>query len=103
MASSKYEWSLGVPCQRNFFETAHAKGEQDGAGAHVKHAAAAAVISEGDKWYAKILCAADLYAFCCERLSRRADTSYAKARASFNQRFFYLVPEDALHVEPGGR
>jgi len=103
VASSKYEWSLGVPCQRNFFETAHAKGEQDGAGAHVKHAAAVAVISEGDKWYAKILCAADLYAFCCERLSRRADTSYAKARASFNQRFFYLVPEDALHEEPGGR
>ncbi|KAK3273400.1 hypothetical protein CYMTET_18364 [Cymbomonas tetramitiformis] len=102
VANSKYEWSLGVPCQRNFFETAHAKGEQDGAGAHVKHAAAVAVISEGDKWYARINCAADLHAFCCERLSRRADSSYAKARASFNQRFFYLVPEDALHEEAGG-
>eukprot|EP00854_Cymbomonas_tetramitiformis_P019498 gene19498-biopygen20125 len=38
VGNSKQAWSLGIPCQRNFFETAHAKGEQDGAGAHVKHA-----------------------------------------------------------------
>ncbi|KAK3263433.1 hypothetical protein CYMTET_27761 [Cymbomonas tetramitiformis] len=50
VGTSKMEWSLGIPCQRNFFETAHAKGEQDGAGAHLKHAAAVAVMSEGDKW-----------------------------------------------------
>ena len=102
VANSKREWVYGIPCQRNFFETAHAKGEQDGAGAHVKHAAAVAVISEGDKWYAKILCAADLYAFCCERLSHRADTTRLTQRSSFNKRFFYLVPEDALHEVEGG-
>ncbi|KAK3242956.1 hypothetical protein CYMTET_47384 [Cymbomonas tetramitiformis] len=102
VGNSKMEWSLGIPCQRNFFETAHAKGEQDGAGAHVKHAAAVAVISEGDKWYGKILCAADLYAFCVERLRTRADTSYTKSRAAFNQRFLYLVPEDATKEVAGG-
>lgn len=102
VATSKAEWHLGVPCQRNFFETAHAKGEQDAAGAHVKHAAATAVISEADKWYAKILDAKDLYNFCLDRLTRRADCSFAKARASFNARFFYFVPEDPLHEEEGG-
>ncbi|KAK3283296.1 hypothetical protein CYMTET_8999 [Cymbomonas tetramitiformis] len=102
VGKSKAEWYLGVPCQRNFFETAHAKGEQDAAGAHVKHAAATAVISEGDEFYANINCAPDLHRFCVARLSRPAPTTYMKSKVTFNARHFYLVPESPLHEEPGG-
>ena len=42
---------LGIPCQRNFFETSHARGEQDAMGVAVKHEASLAVMSTTDKWY----------------------------------------------------
>jgi len=35
---------FGFPIQRNYFETLHAKGEQDAAGSHVKQQASLAVI-----------------------------------------------------------
>ena len=37
---------LGFTIQRNFFETSHAKGEQDAAGSHVKQQASLAVVRE---------------------------------------------------------
>ena len=35
---------LGYSSQRNYFETSHAKGEQDAAGAHIKQKASLAVV-----------------------------------------------------------
>ena len=35
---------FGYPAQRNYFETSHAKGEQDAAGAHFKQKASLAVV-----------------------------------------------------------
>jgi len=35
---------FSFPIQRNYFETSHAKGEQDAAGSHVKQQASLAVI-----------------------------------------------------------
>ena len=46
--------------QRNYFETSHAKGEQDAAGAHVNQRAAMAVVQNE----ATIQSRHDLYSFC---------------------------------------
>ena len=35
---------FGYPAQHNYFETFHAKGEQDAAGAHIKQKASLAVV-----------------------------------------------------------
>ena len=89
------EWvrGLGIPCQRNFFETSHARGEQDAMGVAVKHEASLAVMSTTDKWYGKILTAKDLYEFCMERLQFAKDQG-SNRRSAFGQRFFFLVEGD---------
>ena len=35
---------FGYPAQRNYFETSHAKGEQDAPGAHIKQNVSLAVV-----------------------------------------------------------
>ena len=48
---------FGFPIRRNYFETSHAKGEQDAAGSHVKQQASLAVIrGRADITNAKQLC-----------------------------------------------
>ncbi|KAK3235570.1 hypothetical protein CYMTET_54225 [Cymbomonas tetramitiformis] len=88
------EWvrGLGIPCQRNFFETSHARGEQDAMGVAVKHEASLAVMATTDKWYGKILNARDLYEFCLERLQFAKDQG-SNRRSAFGQRFFFLVED----------
>ncbi len=89
------EWvrGLGIPCQRNFFETSHARGEQDAMGVAVKHEASLAVMSTTNKWYGKILTAKDLYDFCMEQLQFAKDQG-TNRRSAFGQRFFFLVEAD---------
>jgi hypothetical protein len=81
---------LGIPTIRNLFETAHARGEQDAMGVAVKHFASLAVMAVGGKWYGRILCAYDLWRFCCEELRKPAD-SVRNRGVKFNERFFFLV------------
>ena len=86
------EWvrGLGIPCQRNLFETAHARGEQDAMGVIVKHEASLAVMSTPDKWYGGITCARHLWQFCVERLQHSKDTAWNRG-SQFSKRFFFLV------------
>ena len=88
----EWERGLGIPCQRNFFETSHARGEQDAMGVAVKHEASLAVMATTDKWYGKILNARDLYEFCLERL-RFAKDQGSNRRSAFGKRFFFLVED----------
>ncbi|KAK3274177.1 hypothetical protein CYMTET_17622 [Cymbomonas tetramitiformis] len=86
------EWvrGLGIPCQRNLFETAHARGEQDAMGVIVKHEASLAVMAAPDKWYGGITCARHLWEFCIERLQDPKDTTWSRG-SQFCKRFFFLV------------
>lgn len=61
---------FGFKTIRNFYETSHAKGPQDGTGANVKHKADIAVI----KCQVIIRNAADLYEFCVENLQQPAQS-----------------------------
>ena len=47
---------FGFPIQRNYFETSHAKGEQDAAGSHVKKATLAVIRGRANITNAKQLC-----------------------------------------------
>ena len=74
---------FGYPTIRNYFETSHAKGPQDGAGANLKFKADMAVIRR----QAVIQNAADLYQFAQEKLK------VPSGKASLSQRVFFYVGE----------
>lgn len=74
---------FGYPTIRNYFETSHAKGPQDGAGANLKFKADMAVIRRQ-----KIIQnAVDLYEFAQEQLQVPSE------RASLSRRIFLYVEE----------
>ncbi|KAK3273900.1 hypothetical protein CYMTET_17887 [Cymbomonas tetramitiformis] len=97
--SAEWPRGLGIPTQRNFFETSHARGEQDAMGVAVKHEASLAVMSTTDKWHCKILDAKSLYEFCMERLQKPKDSARDRG-VQFGQRFFFLV--DGKDVDISG-
>ena len=71
---------FGYPAQRNYFETSHAKGEQDAAGAHIKQKASLAVVRRE----ATIQSAEQLCSFYHQVLLRlQAKKSDLRRRCSF--------------------
>ena len=85
-------WILGFPIQHNYFETSHAKGEQDAAGSHVKQQASLAVIhGRADITDAKQLCD-----HLTGNLSKPAQSSFPSrsTAVSLKRRLFFYVPEE---------
>ena len=85
--------SLGVPCCRNFFATAHAKGEQDSAGGLVKTACRRACFNKQSPWYNRIVDVDSMYEFCNAELTGPPSTRSGSrdARKTLNRMFFHLV------------
>ena len=75
---------FGFPTIRNYFETSHAKGPQDGAGANLKFQADMAVIRR----QTIIQNVADLYKFADENLK------VPREKATLSRRVFFYVPEN---------
>ncbi|EDO34354.1 predicted protein [Nematostella vectensis] len=95
---------FGYPIQRSFFETSHAKGEQDAAGSHVKQKTSQAVLRRK----AKINSAKDMYAYRVANFTEPAATSYAARRTAtqLTRRVFFYVPakgEGAVSRNRDGR
>ncbi|XP_048578932.1 uncharacterized protein LOC125560703 [Nematostella vectensis] len=95
---------FGYPIQRSFFETSHAKGEQDAAGSHVKQKTSQAVLRRK----AKINSAKDMYAYLVANFTEPAATSYAARRTAtqLTRRVFFYVPakgEGAVSRNRDGR
>ena len=91
MSQSDY----GYDTNREYFETAHAKGEQDSGGAHVKQKCAMAVIRQE----ATIGCARDMYEYLSQNFTQpmRSD-SEVKRRV-----FFYIegnIPRKGREFQP---
>ena len=80
---------FGYPIIRNYFETSHAKGPQDGAGANLKHMADSAIT----KRKVVIQNAEDLYKFAHTTLEDIAPARYAKDKRILKRRAFFYVPE----------
>ena len=80
---------FGVPTVRNYFETSHAKGPQDGAGANLKHKADMAVIRRETI----IQNAKDLFEFAKARLSLPSSTRFQSQVVKLKRRVFFFVPE----------
>ena len=83
---------FGFTIQRNFFETSHAKGEQDAAGSHVKQQASLAVV----RGTATITNAKDLCDHLTSHFSKPAQSSFpARSKSvSLNKRIFFYVPSE---------
>ena len=88
----------GFVTVRNYFETSHAKGPQDGAGADVKHKADMAVI----KQQVVIQNAHDLYSYAKENLSEPSSTRYKWQSIGLKRRIFNYV-EQHRRNRPGRR
>ena len=83
-----------MPCIRNFFGTAHAKGEQDSAGGLVKAAVRRACFNESNKKYFNQLVDVEaVYDFCIAELTGPPSSRAAShdARKTLNRMFFHLV------------
>lgn len=95
---------FGFPIQRNYFETSHAKGEQDAAGFHVKQQASLAVIrGRADITNAKQLCDHLTANFSLPAQSSFPSRSTA---VSLKRRLFFYVPaegEEAVSRHREGR
>jgi len=94
----------GYLMQRNFFETSHAKGEQDAAGSHIKQKVSQAVLRRT----AIIKDAKSMYDFLVENFSRPAASTFNARTKSvqLNQRVFFHVPlsgEGAVQRNRPGR
>ena len=72
---------------RNFYETSHAKGPQDGAGANLKHKADMAVIKE----QVIIQNAHDLYNFAEDKMKDPAPSRYQSENVALKRRIFFYV------------
>ena len=81
---------FGYLIQRNFFETSHAKGEQDAAGSHIKQKVGQAVLPRT----AVIKDAKTMYDFLLEHFSRPAASSFNAHSKSVqrNRHIFFHVP-----------
>ena len=83
---------FGFTIQRNYFETSHAKGEQDAAGSHVKQKASLAVVLGT----ARITNAKDLCDHLESHFSNPAWSSFPSRSksVSLNRRIFFYVLSD---------
>lgn len=81
---------FGFKVQRNFFETSHAKGEQDAAGSHVKQKVSQAVLRRT----AAIKSAKDMHTYLTESFTLPTASSFLSRTKSVNlkQRLFFYVP-----------
>ena len=95
---------FGFPIQRNYFETSHAKGEQDAAGSHVKQQTSLAVIrGRADITNAKQPCDHLTVNFSKPAQSSLPSRSTA---VSLKRRLFFYVPaegEEAVSRHREGR
>ena len=82
---------------RNYFETSHAKGPQDGAGANLKHKAEMEVIRRN----VRIQSAKDLYEFAMANLQEPAPTTYQASSVKLARRVFFYI--DKLDPRQSGR
>lgn len=80
----------------NFFETAHGKGEWDGAGAVVKRALTAEQIMNPAR---PLQNAAQVVSFLDEKYSRRVASSYNKSRLTPISRVFWHIEDDKVNHE----
>ena len=83
---------FGFPIQHNYFETSHAKGEQDAAGSHVKQQSTLVVIrGRADITHAKQLCD-----HLTVNFSKPAQSSFPSHSTvvSLKRRLFYYVPAE---------
>ncbi|XP_022801267.1 uncharacterized protein LOC111338965 [Stylophora pistillata] len=81
---------FGFPIQRNYFETSHAKGEQDAAGSHVKQKVSQAVLRRT----ATITSARSMHDFLVQHFSQPAPSSFSARTKSvqLKRRIFHFVP-----------
>ena len=81
---------FGCQFQRNFFETSHAKGEQDAAGSHIKQKVSQAMLNRT----AQIKSAESMHKFLTEKFSQPAMSSLtARTNAKgLKHRIFFYVP-----------
>ena len=80
---------FGFLTVRNYFETSHAKGPQDGAGASLKHKADMAVIRREDV----IQNANELFDFARANLSLASTTHFQSQVVKLKRRVFFFVSE----------
>ena len=78
---------FGYRTIRNYFETSHAKGPQDGAGANLKHKADMEVI----KRKVVIQNAKDLFSFAENNLKTPAPSRYQSENVQLKRRIFFYV------------
>lgn len=92
---------FSFPIQRNYFETSHAKGEQDAAGSHVKQQASLAVI----RGRANITNAKQLCDHLTANFSKPAQSFFpsCSTAVSLKRRLFFYVPADGEEVVPRHR
>lgn len=81
---------FGYKIQRNYFETSHAKGEQDAAGSHVKQKVSQAVLRRTTE----IKSAKRMHTYLSENFTLPSASSYLSRTKSVNlkQRIFFYVP-----------
>lgn len=94
----------GYLIQRNFFETSHAKGEQDAAGSHIKQKVSQAVLRRT----ATITNARSMHEFLLQSFSLPAASSFSSRANSVHlkRRIFFYVPasgEGAIQRNRPGR
>lgn len=80
---------FGFRTVRNYFETSHAKGSQDGAGANLKHKADMAVIRR----QVVIQNAHDLYNYAKENLTKPSSSRYKSQSVGLKWRVFFYVEQ----------
>ena len=86
---------FGYRMIRNYFETSHAKGPQDGAGANLRHKADMAVI-KGQEVIQK---AEDLYNFAQNNLKTPSPSRYQSENVQLKRRIFFFV--EKVNPDPG--
>ena len=81
---------FGFIIQRNYFETSHAKGEQDAAGSHVKQKVSQAVLTRS----ATINSAKAMHKSLTEKFTQHAASSFTASTNSvqLKRRVFFYVP-----------
>lgn len=84
---------FGFHIQRNYFETSHAKGEQDAAGLHVKQKVGQAVLRR----IATINSAKSMHQYLMQNLSQPVASSFTSRESSvqLKQRIFIYVPSES--------
>lgn len=80
---------FGFLTLRNYFETSHAKGPQDGAGANLKHKVDMAVI----KHQVVVQNACDLFDYANENLTKPSSSRYKSQSVGLKRRIFFYVEQ----------